>query len=157
MSRNNVKVEGLDAIAARAARWPAEVDQAVQKAIRDEVTPMLGHMTSRAGAVSRPAAMAARTARMSSTAGGMAIMAGGTGNLGSVLLKGSEFGGRRRPKKAVVMRSPKGKGYIARRRTTQQFKPFLGTRGYWFWPTARKDLKGVNARVGEIIREVVNR
>jgi len=37
-----------------------------------------------------------------------------------------------------------------------QFAPFLGTRGYWFWPTARTDLKGINARIGKILSSVVS-
>jgi len=73
-----------------------------------------------------------------------------------VVLKGAEFGGRRRKKKAVVTRSRSGRGYIMRRRTTMQFAPFLGTRGYWFWPTARTDLKGINARIGKILSSVVS-
>jgi hypothetical protein len=93
---------------------------------------------------------------MASTPDGMSIVAGGTGGTASVVLKGAEFGGRRRKKKAVVTRSRSGRGYIMRRRTTMQFAPFLGTRGYWFWPTARTDLKGINARIGKILSSVVS-
>jgi hypothetical protein len=153
----NVKVDGLAQLSQRVARWPAEVDAAIAKAIVDEIRPMISHMTSRASAVSRVAGMAASTARIVSTPKGLAIMVGGTGGLASTVLKGAEFGGRRRKKKAVVMRSPRGRGYIARRRTTMQFAPFLGNRGYWFWPTARTDLRGVNARVGKVLSSVVSK
>lgn len=40
------------------------------------------------------------------------------------LLFGAEFGGQKRP-------------------TTQQFRPHKGTRGYWFFPTIRRDEKRI--------------
>jgi len=43
-----------------------------------------------------------------------------------------------------------------RRRTTKQFHPHLGRRGYWFWPAVRKDLKGINRRVYELLAKAVN-
>lgn len=56
-----------------------------------------------------------------------AIVAGGRKKAGvsggatvSQLFYGAEFGGQRRP-------------------TTQQFRPWRGRQGYWFWPTLRAD------------------
>jgi hypothetical protein len=99
------------------------------------------------------ATIASRALRIVSTGGGVAVTAGST-----PVTMGAEFGsfGKRSKKRAYVTRSRKGNAYVVRRRTKVQFRPHLGRRGYWFWPAVRKDLKGINRRVGELIREAVN-
>lgn len=150
-----VKLEGMDVLQSKVKDWPTEVAEAVHQQIMKEVQPLLAHMKGRAFAIGGSARPVARTARLVSTQDGMSVVVGGSG-LARLLTSGAEYGGRKRPKRAYVTRSRKGRGYIVRRRTTQQFKPHLGSRGYWFWPTARKDLKGINKRVAAVLAKVVN-
>jgi hypothetical protein len=70
---------------------------------------------------------------------------------------GAEYGGGKRPKRAYVNRSRSGRPYVVRRRTTKQFHPYLGTRGYWFWPTVRLDLKGIRKRIKTAVVQAVTR
>jgi hypothetical protein len=145
----SVAILGLDELTGRVKTWPVEIDRAVHEQVLVETRPLVSHMKGRAGAVGGSARLAARGLRIASTQDGVSVVADG-----SDVLMGAEFGSKVRKKVAYVTRSRKGRGYIAKRRTKLQFKPFLGTRGYWFWPTVRTDLKGINARVGAIITGV---
>lgn len=71
------------------------------------------------------------------TTAGIDISGGQGGSLGAVLFDGGEYGGRKSKKVTYSTRSPLGTAYIVRRRTTMQFLPSLGRRGYMFWPTIR--------------------
>jgi len=153
-SGSYVRILGIDTLTGKVQTWPQRIDEAVHEQIMREVEPLVIHMKETASHFGGAARIASRTARVSSTADGMSVVTGGAG-LAATLMAGAEYGGRKRPKKAYVNRSKRGKGYIVRRRTTQQFKPHLGSRGYWFWPTARKDLKGINKRVAAVIQKVV--
>lgn len=147
----NVQVLGLDDLRQRMFHWPAELDRAVRDRVTVEVQPLVGAMRSLAGAVGGSAPLAARSVRVQSTSAGMAVVATAT-----AVLYGAEFGSDRKRRRSYVNRSRKGTAYVVTRRTTKQFKPHLGRRGYWFWPTVRSDLKGINARVGKAINEVVS-
>lgn len=70
--------------------------------------------------------------------------------------KGAEFGGRRGPKMSYATHR-KGTAYLVRRRTTMQFLPFVGTRGYAIVPAMRRSLKGIRQRIFDAIREAVTR
>lgn len=149
---------GIDALTGRVKTWPQQIDSAVQKRIVVEVQPLVSHMKAKASAVGGSARMAGRTVRLLSTKDGLGVAAGGT-----KVLMGAEYGAYLKSKgrasgggkKSYVTKSRKGTPYIVRRRTKNQFKPHLGNRGYWFWPTVRTDLKGINARVARIINESV--
>ena len=52
-------------------------------------------------------------------------------------------------------RSPLGRAYVVRRRTTMQFLPHLGREGYFLWPTVREWLPKINKAIGEAVREVL--
>jgi len=156
MSTAPVVIEGLEPLRQSVSRWPEQVALAVGQEIVAEVTPLMDHMRDQAMAIGGSARIAARTLRLATTQAGMSVVAGRGADLGSIVLAGSEYGGRKRPKRAYIGRSPKGKPYVMRRRATRQFNPHLGSRGYWFWPTARTDLRGINKRVGEIIRKAVS-
>jgi hypothetical protein len=150
-----VSITGMDDLRGRIRTWPNSVDDAVQRQILQEVQPMVVHMKQRSSMIGGAARLVGRTTNASSTSTGMQVRIGGSG-LAGVLVSGAEYGGRKRPKRAYVNKSKRGRGYIVRRRTTQQFKPHLGNRGYWFWPTARKDLKGINKRVAAVLSQVVS-
>lgn len=151
----SIEILGLDPLTNRVKLWPKQIDDAVAAEIRDIVEPMAGNMRRQAAAVGGSCRVVGPTVSVSTTTTGMAVTVG-QGGLAAVLVKGAEYGGRRRGKRGYVTRSRSGHGYLVRRRTTQQFKPFLGNRGYFFWPTARTDLKGINQRVGALLSEVAN-
>jgi hypothetical protein len=155
MSGNTVNVIGLDVLAARAKGWPGEIDAAVAREIGQTVRPLIGHMGTKASAIGGAAKVASRSLGLAVSGDAMTVRAGGAG-LSGTLLMGGEFGGRKRPRRPYAYRSRSGNAYIAKRRATMQFKPHLGRRGYWFWPTVRTDLKGINARVSEILAKVAN-
>lgn len=156
MSATDVRILGLDPLRRRVQEWPQDISNAVSQEITAEVTPLMDHMRDHAMAIGGASRIAARSLRIATTQTGMSVTAGGNADLASTVLAGAEYGGRKRPKRAYVTRSPRGRGYVVRRRTTQQFKPHLGSRGYWFWPTARTDLRGINDRVADIIAKVVS-
>jgi hypothetical protein len=151
----HVEITGMDELTRRVHAWPQQIDAALAHEIEREVRPMVAHMRSRAGAVGGPARIASRSLGIAPTSNGMSVKAG-SGGLAGLVLAGSEYGGRKRPKRSYATRSRSGNAYLVRRRTTRQFRYHLGNRGYWFWPTARADLKGINARVGAILARVVN-
>lgn len=151
-----VQILGIGVLRGRMQRWPSQISAAVRDQITKEVSTLIDDMRARANAVGGSARLASSTLRIESTKDGMSVIAGGTSGRESLVLKGAEFGGGKRPKRAYVTLSRRGRPYIVRRRTTRQFRPFLGSHGYWYWPTAKKDLKGINARVGAIIRGAVS-
>lgn len=155
MSGTSVRVEGLDPLSARVNAWPAQVAAALAREIHTEVRPMVAHMSARASAIGGAASISARSLGIVTGGDSITVHAGG-GGLAGELLSGAEFGGRKRAKRSYATRSRSGNAYIVRRRTTQQFKPHLGNRGYWFWPVVRSDLKGVRARVDAVVARVVN-
>ena len=147
----SVAIIGADQLLRRVAKWPADIQRAVAKQITREVEPLTAHMRSRASGYGRMATLAASTVRLATVPAGLTLTAGGRTDLASTLLYGAEYGGRKRPRRPYATRSRSGGAYIVRRRTTMQFRPHLGSRGYWFWQTARTDLKGINKRVRDVI------
>jgi hypothetical protein len=72
---------------------------------------------------------------------GLMIVGGRGGGLDATLFMGGEFGGRlgkkRRVRGYVFGRPVRATPGVVTRRTTMQFLPHLGERGYFFWPTLR--------------------
>jgi hypothetical protein len=151
-----IQVTGIKAWLQRFSRMPSEIDKALLRQVEIEARPLVPDMRSTAGGYGAMPAKAAATARLSPLRDGAQVRAGGTGSVASEILYGAEHGGRKRGKRAVARRSKLGNVYITRRRTTMQFKPHMGQRGYWFWPTARKDLKGINRRMRDVLQRTVN-
>lgn len=150
-----VTIVGADAFQRRMRDWPEQLDRAAALQVTDEIRPLMASMRDRAFAYGGSARPAARTLRIATNPQGLSIVAGGGSSVGTIVLAGAEYGGRKRPKRGYATRSRTGTAYLVRRRTTQQFRPHLGSRGYWFWPTARTDLRGINERVGVAIRKAV--
>lgn len=84
------------------------------------------------------------------TAAGFSVTSSG------VVAKGAEFGGRRGPKRSYVT-SRKGTAYLVRRRTTMQFLPWVGNRGYAIVPSMRRSLRGIRKRILTAITEAVTK
>jgi hypothetical protein len=152
---SGVEVQGLEALQRRFADMPEAVDRTLADAIEAEIDPLIVTMRSMAGRYGKVPAKAAATARVEGTAGGLQVRVGGGSGLGSTLLYGAEYGGRKRPRRPYATRRG-DTAYIVRRRATMQFLPHLGSRGYWFWQSARQDLKGINSRVGQVLREALH-
>jgi hypothetical protein len=74
---------------------------------------------------------------------------------GDVLFPGAEYGGRKSKRVTYVTRSPLGRPYIVRRRTTMQFLPWLGREGYFFWPTVRDWMPKLEKQQEEIVEKVL--
>jgi hypothetical protein len=73
-----------------------------------------------------------------------------------VLLPGSEYGGRRRPKRAYVIHRRGARPYTVRRRTTMQFLPHVGRAGYAITPTLRTRMSGVRQKIINAVMEAVD-
>jgi hypothetical protein len=73
-----------------------------------------------------------------------------------VLLPGSEYGGRRRPKRTYVISRKGARPYSVRRRTTMQFQPHLGRRGYAITPTLRHRMAGIRQKMINAVMEAAS-
>lgn len=72
-----------------------------------------------------------------------------------LLTMGAEYGGRSGVYRSYATRSRKGNPYIVRRRTTMQFLPNLGTRGYAIMPAMRRSMGGIHKRILTAVEESV--
>lgn len=153
----SVELVGMAKLKARFSRLPKRIADETSRFLYDhEVRPLARSMASAAAGLPGAASKSAATLSVVRLRDGAQVRAGGGGGLGSELLYGTEFGGRRRPRRAYVTRSRRGTPYIVRRRTTMQFLPHLGRRGYWYWPSVRRDLKGVRKRIHDVMVKVAN-
>jgi hypothetical protein len=98
--------------------------------------PILGDIRSAASTRIQQHAAASVAARR--TSDGIELEGGTGGGLDAILFNGGEYGGRKTKKITYATRSPLGRAYPIRRRTTMQFLPHLGRDGYMFWPTVRE-------------------
>lgn len=152
----SIEVVGMARLLARFRRIPEAVRTDVVRHIqRDELRPLASDIRSAAGS-DRQSRRAASTMHVAASRDGGAIRVGGGGGLGSTVLQGAEYGGQRKPRRPYVTRSPRGTAYVVRRRATMQFRPNLGRRGYWFWPSARRDLKGIRKRIRQVAAKALN-
>lgn len=99
-----VTIENVDAVLSRLDRLPAAAQRAVDRVMAEVAQTNAAKIRAEAGRAGRQAARAARSV----SASGPEISGGGPFFMGSV------FGGQGRP-------------------TTQQFKPYVGGDGYWFF------------------------
>jgi hypothetical protein len=72
-----------------------------------------------------------------------------------VLLPGSEYGGRRRPKRTYVISRRGARPYAVRRRTTMQFQHYAGRTGYGITPTLRNRMSGIRQKMINAVMEAV--
>ena len=111
------------------------------------------------GVIGEARGRAARFGRMQSTAaGGLAYetLPNGVRLTGQgPFFMGAEFGGRKKPPQTVIMTSRRGKRYSARRKTTNQFLPFLGHVGYFLTPAYRQHLQGIRQKLLDRLAEEV--
>lgn len=111
-----VRAEGLDETRRVVSRLPDDLQTAADASLGRFVTGEISRIRGRAGRVSRQAALAARSV----TGQGRTIIGANGAGVAAAIFYGAEFGGRRR-------------------RTTQQFQPFRGQRGYFMFPQLAAD------------------
>jgi hypothetical protein len=142
------KLSGVD------KRLAAEVKQ---KAIQAEARALAGK--ARAAAGLRIQRLAATTVRTETTASGADIHGGGGSGPAGAVFKGAEFGARGVRRTSYVRRANRGRGRpgVVRRRTTRQFPPYLGRHGYFYWPTLRAGIKGIQRRIQQAIERELGR
>jgi hypothetical protein len=131
-----VEVEGLEETLRAFNRYGKDANRELRQAAGVEVDRMIAALiVAGEGAGSQAALTAGSVKRRSDRV--PVIVAGGTRRLKRTSSKGkatagdvffgAEFGGGRRP-------------------STRQFPPWVGRRGYWFWPTIRRHLPDLRRR-----------
>ncbi len=123
-----VKVEGLDETLRAFNKYGKDANRELRQAAGVHVERIIGMLNTAAANAGKGAGLSAGSVKRKSdrvpalTAGGSRKVKSSTGKVtaGDVFF-GYEFGGGRRP-------------------TTQQFPPWLGRTGYWFWPLLRREM-----------------
>jgi len=123
-----VKVEGLDETLRAFNKYGKDANRELRQAAGQHVDRIIGMLNTAAANAGKGAALSGGSVKRKSdrvpalTAGGSRKVKSSTGKVtaGDVFF-GYEFGGGRRP-------------------TTQQFPPWLGRTGYWFWPLLRREM-----------------
>lgn len=141
-----VQVRGLDELRRKGGRFERDVRESVVDQIHRDVRGMQIGMLAKAGGLGGVQRRAASTVRTTFYRNGAQIAGGGGRSLGALLFKGAEFGGRKRRRTHIGRR---GDTFyvIKRRRTTMMFYPHAGRVGYFYFPTIRSDLRGIDRRV----------
>jgi hypothetical protein len=129
----NYKIEGLDGTLRAFNQYGRDANRELRQAAGVEADRMVAELVITGQGASAQAALTAGSVKRRSDRVPV-IVAGGTRRLrrrssataGDVFF-GAEFGGGRRP-------------------TTRQFPPWVGRRGYWFWPTIRRHLPDLRRR-----------
>ena len=123
-----VKVEGLNETLREFNKYGKDANRELRQAAGAHVDRIIGMLNTAAANAGKGAALSAGSVKRKSdrvpalTAGGSRKVKSSTGKVaaGDVFF-GYEFGGGARP-------------------TTQQFPPWLGRTGYWFWPLLRREM-----------------
>lgn len=124
----DVKVEGLNETLREFNKYGKDANRELRQAAGVHVDRIIGMLNTAAANAGKGAALSAGSVKRKSdrvpalTAGGSRKVRSSTGKVtaGDVFF-GYEFGGGARP-------------------TTQQFPPWLGRTGYWFWPLLRREM-----------------
>ncbi len=157
MSGVNGRVEllGFADVRRRFAAAPKSVQAEAVKVIRQETVPMI--RAAKGEAFTKIQKHAADSLAVRKDPYGVEVAGAAAGDaLDRVLYYGGEYGGRKSKKVIYATRSPLGKAYAVRRRTTMQFLPHLGRHGYFLWPTVRVWLPKINKAIGEAVTEVLS-
>lgn len=128
-----------------------QLQKAASKAVKTAVPAgASGEAKGRLAGLGRVQARAAGGVSYRSLADGFSLGGGG------VLLPGSEYGGRRRPKQVYVIHRRNAHPYAVRRRTTMQFRTYLGKTGYGITPTLRRRMSGIRQKIITAVMEAVD-
>jgi hypothetical protein len=116
MATDRIPIEGLNETLRAFKRYGPDAANELRTAAKAIAGEAATQIQAAGRSSDRQSAMAAGTVRARRDRVPV-IVAGGSSRAGQVFF-GSEFGGRRR-------------------KTTQQFRPYRGTQGYWFYPALR--------------------
>ena len=116
MPTDRIQVEGLNETLKAFKQYGPDAARELRASAKQMAGAVAARQASAGRGSSRQSALAAGTVRARSDRVPV-IVAGGRSRNGMIFF-GAEFGGRRR-------------------KTTQQFRPYTGHRGYWFYPTLR--------------------
>lgn len=140
-----VRIEGADEVIRALDKLPKDARQAMREQAKDIATSLADFIKLAGRNHSRQAARAARSVRESSQGVWPVI----TANNSSRLLYGSVFGMRRHS------------GWYAKRRYRrsrgQQFGPYIGYPGYWFFKTAEERQPWIESEWHKAADDVVRR
>jgi hypothetical protein len=117
-----VTIQNLDDVLARLDRLPAVARREVDEVLADVAETNAALIRSQAGRAGRQASAASRSV----SASGKTISGGGPFFMGSV------FGGQGRP-------------------TTQQFQPYVGGNGYWFFTSLSDGYPAALQRFADVV------
>ncbi len=127
------KIEGLDGTLRAFNKYGRDASRELRQAAGVEADRMVAELMITGQAASKQAALTASSVKRRSdrvpviVAGGTRRLRRGSSATAGDVFFGAEFGGGRRP-------------------TTRQFPPWVGRRGYWFWPTIRRHLPDLRRR-----------
>lgn len=151
-----IRLKDADGVMRKLETLPEREREGLVDLLRSEGRKIFAGAMVLSGVYGKIPRIAASSLRFERTTDGANVAVGGGGGLPAILLMGAEFGGRKR-KTTYVSRSRRGTPYIVnQRRTTMQFLPHLGNRGYWFWPSVRRQLDGVMRRATDKVMEVAS-
>lgn len=122
MPTDRIKVEGLNETLRAFKQYGPDAANELRTAAKQIATVVAARQQAAGHASSKQSALTAPTVRARRDRTPV-IVAGGRSRAGQVFF-GAEFGGRRR-------------------RTTQQFRPYRGHTGYWFYPTLRRSTPAI--------------
>lgn len=114
-AESGVRVDGMRDLLRAVSRMPKDLEREIKDASKLIALEAVADIRRSANTPAERKAAASVRARAGRDP---RIAAGGTGSASGLMFWGTEFGGGRRP-------------------TTRQFRPWSGTRGYWFYPTVR--------------------
>lgn len=135
-----VTAPGFDATIKAFRAMPAELKREVGKQSRTVADPLARVLESAGSSQGSHAAGAASTVRSSVRGGVPSVVASG-----KPYTLGSEFGGGVR-RASYYSTSRAGRRYlIVNRRTTAQFRPYVGQSGYWWDPAIKANGPGATA------------
>jgi hypothetical protein len=140
-----VKVEGLDETLRAFNKYGKDANRELRQAAGQHVDRIVGMLNTAASNAGKGAALSSGSVKRKSdrvpalTAGGSRKVRSSRGKVtaGDVFF-GYEFGGGRRP-------------------TTQQFPPWLGRTGYWFWPLLRREMPALRRAYMRTLDELAAR
>ena len=140
-----VKVEGLDETLRAFNKYGKDANRELRQAAGGHVDRIVGMLNTAAANAGKGAALSAGSVKRKSdrvpalTAGGSRKVRSSTGKVtaGDVFF-GFEFGGGARP-------------------TTQQFPPWLGRTGYWFWPLLRREMPALRRAYMQTLDELAQK
>lgn len=152
----SVEVQGYSWIVRKGPRLSRDVREAIVDQIHHDFRDMETEVVSTAGGLGRVQRRAAQSVHSRFYQRGAEIAGGGGRGLSAILFHGAEFGGRRR-RRTYLGRRGRKLYLIERRKVTMMFYPFIGKRGYFYFPTIRRNVVGINKRMADAMREGVRK